>query len=159
SSGILHPLKRVQNDKGVCLLSLQLRCTATRIDSRLHCSFECSIVRLMAGNAVFCSRCGAANAGTAAFCQSCGAAMAPGAPIAAATTAAAVVYAQPATAVYNPYGGFWMRVVATLVDSVIIGVVTVPLALIFLLPAIMKLIQSAERNQPPPVELFFPFVF
>jgi len=82
--------------------------------------------------------------------------MAPAvAPAAAAAPGYAYTLAAPAA--YSPYGGFWLRVVATLLDSVIIGAVTVPLALIFLLPAIIKLIHLAQANQEPPVELFVPF--
>ena len=81
------------------------------------------------------------------------------APAVAAAAAAppAYAYTLAAPAVYSPYGGFWLRVVATLVDSVVVGAVTVPLALIFLLPVIIKVIHFAEANQEPPVELFVPF--
>src|SRR5215831_15951155 len=100
----------------------------------------------MAENAVFCSKCGAQNAPQAAFCQSCGGSMRIGAPAVTVATPA-VAYAPPAQAVYSPYGGFWIRVVAALLDGVIVGAVTVPLGLIFLLPSILKIIQAAEHNQ------------
>jgi len=81
-----------------------------------------------------------------------------GAPAVTVATPA-VAYAPPAQAVYSPYGGFWIRVVAALLDGVIVGAVTVPLGLIFLLPSILKIIQAAEHNQEPAIELFVPFFF
>ena len=106
---------------------------------------------------VFCSKCGAQNAASAAFCQSCGASMSVGAP-AVTTATPAAAYAPPAAAApYSPYGGFWIRVGAYLLDGVIIGAVTVPLALIFLLPSIIKIIHAAQENQQPSPELFGAF--
>jgi len=77
---------------------------------------------------------------------------------AAAVAVPAVGYAPPARAVvYSPYGGFWIRVAASLLDSLIVGAVTVPLVLIFLLPSILKIIQAAKNDQEPPIELFASF--
>jgi uncharacterized RDD family membrane protein YckC len=79
---------------------------------------------------VFCSKCGAALAADTAFCQSCGS---PVAQTALATAipsvisphagVGAIVYASNVT-----YAGFWLRLVASLVDSFIIG-----FALLFLM--------------------------
>jgi uncharacterized RDD family membrane protein YckC len=106
--------------------------------------------------AVFCSKCGAQNAAQAAFCQSCGGSMGIGVP-AVTVAAPAVAYAPPAQAAYNPYGGFWLRVVASVLDGVIVGAVTVPLGLIFLVPSILKIIHAAQTNQEPSIEWFSPF--
>src|SRR5215471_4099691 len=125
-------------------------------ESGLRISDDCRIVPVMPEN-VFCSKCGAQNAASAAFCPSCGASMSVGAP-AVATAAPAAVYPPPAVAApYSPYGGFWIRVGAYLLDGVIIGAVTVPLALIFLLPSIIKIIHAAEESQQPPPEMFAAF--
>jgi uncharacterized RDD family membrane protein YckC len=76
----------------------------------------------------------------------------------AVTVAApAVAYAPPAQAAYSPYGGFWLRVVAALLDGVIVGAVTVPLGIIFLLPSILRIIQATKANQEPSIEWFGPF--
>src|SRR3954452_6483421 len=70
---------------------------------------------------VFCSACGAHNAPDARFCQSCGQAMAAVQPI--PVTASIAAYAS------HPYGGFWIRVVAVIIDSVVIQVIVLPLSL------------------------------
>jgi len=80
-----------------------------------------------------------------------------GAAPAAVYTPPAAVYAPPAQAAYNPYGGFWLRVVASLLDSVIVGAVTAPLAIIFLLPSILKIIEAAQADHEPSPDLFVPF--
>jgi uncharacterized RDD family membrane protein YckC len=110
----------------------------------------------MPENTVFCSKCGAQNAAQAVFCQSCGGSMGIGVP-AVTVAAPAVAYAPPAQAAYSPYGGFWLRVVAALLDGVIVGAVTVPLGIIFLLPSILRIIQATKANQEPSIEWFGPF--
>jgi len=107
----------------------------------------------MSGN-VFCNKCGAPNDASAQFCARCGTAFVVGtAPAAAAPTsppgapgaAAAFPQAAPAYAAGYAapvagypvaqagvlYGGFWIRVVAFVVDWVIIRVVVHPVAAIF----------------------------
>ncbi len=73
---------------------------------------------------------------------------------AASGTVAAAAYTPAAPADWSAYGGFWIRVVAQLLDGIIIGAVTIPLALIFLLPVILKTIKEANAGHEPPVELF-----
>src|SRR3954462_2918208 len=75
---------------------------------------------------VFCSACGAHNAPDARFCQSCGQAMAAIQPIPVTDSIAA--YAS------HPYGGFWVRVVAWLIDAIIIGIILLPLCFALGLP-------------------------
>jgi uncharacterized RDD family membrane protein YckC len=79
---------------------------------------------------VFCSKCGAALAADTAFCQSCGnpvarAALSPAypAPVSPHAGVGAIVYASNVT-----YAGFWLRLVAHLVDGFIVG-----FAMLFLL--------------------------
>jgi uncharacterized RDD family membrane protein YckC len=109
----------------------------------------------MPENFVFCSKCGAQNFATAQFCQKCGgglsASLAPVQPAAPAYAAApAVAYSAVPTA---PYGGFWIRLLAHLIDHVILGAVAAPLFFILVFPAMLRVINEAERNQEPSPEL------
>jgi len=99
----------------------------------------------------FCNKCGAQNAAGAQFCNRCGASTVP-TPSAVPTAVAsqpsaspnfassnpASSYATPATAyqVVAPvagtgYGGFWIRVVAAIIDAIILRVVVAPVGMIF----------------------------
>jgi len=49
----------------------------------------------------------------------------------------------------SPYGGFWIRVLAHLIDGVIVGLPIIPLVIVFLLPSIIKTVQSGAEDQPP----------
>jgi len=87
----------------------------------------------------FCNKCGAQNAAGAQFCSRCGA------PTTVATVPPPVPGSGPASAPYYPppaypgavpvpgfgYGGFWIRVVAAIIDAIIIRVVVSPIHLIF----------------------------
>ncbi len=105
----------------------------------------------------FCNKCGAQNAAGAQFCSRCGSPTNAGAPLDSASTPAstfaspgignpgignpvpapAASYSAPPTqyAAYSAvgvgYGGFWIRVVAAIIDSVILRVVVAPIGLIF----------------------------
>jgi uncharacterized RDD family membrane protein YckC len=105
----------------------------------------------MSGN-VFCNKCGAPNDASAQFCARCGtslipaAAPTPAAP-AAGAPAAAGSFPQPAAAYPAGYaapaagypavqagvryGGFWIRVVAAIIDFFLIRIVVHPVAAIF----------------------------
>lgn len=90
----------------------------------------------------------------AALVPAAAAAPGPPAPLLPAAAAPAVAYAPPAVVSGPRYGGFWIRVVAYLLDSVILSVITTPIVIIFLLPAVLKAIDQINRNQEPPLELF-----
>jgi uncharacterized RDD family membrane protein YckC len=85
---------------------------------------------------VYCSKCGAAMAVGSAFCGTCGQRV----PVAAVTATAPVtapvqVGAQASAAVPRvEYAGFWLRLLAFLIDGVVMGfgVVLVVIPLIFL---------------------------
>ncbi len=87
----------------------------------------------------FCNKCGAQNAAGAQFCNRCGAPTAP-APGVFPTPAGSPTtpYSAPTTS-YPPvvpvagvgYGGFWIRVVAAIIDSIILRIVVSPLHFIF----------------------------
>lgn len=87
----------------------------------------------------FCNQCGAQNAAGAQFCSRCGTPSNPAAVSQAAVPPPmhpAVNYAvsgssYPPAAQAVGYGGFWVRVLAALIDAVIVRVVVAPVALIF----------------------------
>jgi uncharacterized RDD family membrane protein YckC len=89
---------------------------------------------------MYCSKCGAAIPQNAAFCASCGqpvnqpstlAASAPGFATAIPLAAAPPYgYVAPATFPAMAYAGFWLRVVAHLIDGLLAGIGFVVLALI-----------------------------
>jgi uncharacterized RDD family membrane protein YckC len=107
---------------------------------------ETLILPAMNGN-LFCNKCGAPNDASAQFCGRCGtalnpaAAAAPGAPGATAAfppSAPAPAAGYPAPAPGYPvapagvhYGGFWIRVVAAIIDGILVRVVVHPVAAIF----------------------------
>lgn len=113
----------------------------------------------MADNVVFCSQCGAQSTGVAGFCQNCGARLVSGN---AATMAGAGGVSSAAAPGYTaaqasqPYAGFWIRLVAYLVDNIVLGAALVPLFIIFCLPIIMSAVKNADRgfDQGPPPALF-----
>jgi uncharacterized RDD family membrane protein YckC len=74
---------------------------------------------------MFCSKCGTKITDGATFCSACGQATSTPAPLASGLAPA---YAAPTpTAVItpslpSPYAGFWLRVVAHLIDDVLLGI-------------------------------------
>jgi uncharacterized RDD family membrane protein YckC len=117
---------------------------------------------------VYCSKCGSLVEDGAAFCPACGqplqpsAAMSAGLPVGASSaavlpsgygantystasqTASPVVYAQPSV----QYAGFWLRVVAYLIDSIILSVgfmaLFIPFAIMTGLTAVLGNIHPGE---------------
>src|SRR5690242_8812634 len=87
----------------------------------------------MADN-IFCSQCGSSNPSTSTYCQQCGKAMtASGAMAPVAATAPAMAPAAPLPVMAqspNLYGGFWIRVLAVLIDSILINIVVWPIVLL-----------------------------
>ena len=89
---------------------------------------------------LYCNKCGAPNAATAQFCGRCGAglvltaaptpgAIPPGAPVTPAGYPAPAAY--PVAPAGIRYGGFWIRVVAFIIDAILVRVVVHPVAAIF----------------------------
>jgi uncharacterized RDD family membrane protein YckC len=125
----------------------------------------------MADTTIFCSQCGTPNLTTARFCQKCGgtvvllgtgAAVAPSAP--AAMAPASPYPGRPAgaqgmppamaagqTMMVSPYGGFWIRFLAVLLDSVIINILTVPIALLVAGTSIAAISRLGPNPQPEQV--------
>lgn len=91
----------------------------------------------------FCNKCGAQNVEGSQFCARCGAPTSPppvGSPAGSSSAAAysgATAYPAPpgpysaVPAFGVQYGGFWIRVVAAIVDAIILRVVVAPVSFIF----------------------------
>jgi uncharacterized RDD family membrane protein YckC len=89
----------------------------------------------------FCNKCGAQNAAGAQFCGRCGAptsaafGTAPpgsGSPnFAPPYSASSASYPAPIPVARVHYGGFWIRVLAFIIDSIILRVVVAPIGMIF----------------------------
>jgi uncharacterized RDD family membrane protein YckC len=96
----------------------------------------------MTNGSIFCNRCGAQNSALAKFCANCGtpftadsqnAPVVPGEALLRPQGPTAPVYASPevaAPAVVTRYGGFWIRLVAIVIDVIAVGIVTGPVSLI-----------------------------
>jgi len=81
----------------------------------------------------FCQFCGSQITASSRFCSNCGQSQpnAPAAPLAAAAPAPA--FAAPVAYAAAPavvYAGFWMRFIAVIIDSLVVGVVTGPITFI-----------------------------
>jgi uncharacterized RDD family membrane protein YckC len=72
----------------------------------------------MADARLFCNKCGQENNAQASFCVRCGASL-PGVPAGAVSGTVVPSYG-------TRYGGFWLRVVAAILDAVLVGVVLIP---------------------------------
>jgi uncharacterized RDD family membrane protein YckC len=111
----------------------------------------------MSENFIFCSKCGTQNSGMAQFCQKCGLALSSSlAPTQSAAPARAYAAAPPVAYVAapaSPYGGFWIRLLAHLLDHVILSAVAGPLFFIMAMPTILRVVHEAERNQEPSPEM------
>jgi uncharacterized RDD family membrane protein YckC len=117
---------------------------------------------------VYCSKCGTNLADNATFCSRCGAqivAVTPAAvpqgapaPLATAVPAGAIaggyavaqpaVYVQPLPLV--TYAGFWLRVLAYLIDMIVLGIFAVPILVgAAMAMGIGGMIESIPHNQDP----------
>lgn len=87
---------------------------------------------------ISCPDCGFQTDDRARFCQKCGRDLAGaggGAAMAQPAYAApAPGYSQPGAYAYARYGGFWMRVLASILDSILLGAAFVPLGFLFAAP-------------------------
>ena len=99
---------------------------------------------------MYCSKCGAVLAGDAVFCQSCGtqvtraaAVLAPsGGTVSPHAGVGAIAYASNVT-----FAGFWLRFVAYLLDSVIIGfAVTILFVPFFFLMGGVAMLETLPRH-------------
>lgn len=91
----------------------------------------------------FCNKCGAQNSAGAQFCSRCGSPTTPGpgtfpspAPVSSPNFTPAYPIPVAPYATVPPvaavgYGGFWIRVVAAIIDAVILRIVVAPISMIF----------------------------
>ena len=115
----------------------------------------------MPENFIFCSKCGAQNSAIAQSCQNCGLTLSSSlAPSQAVAPAPAYAPAAPPVAYAPPsiYGGFWIRLLAHLIDHIILGVVAAPLFFITVLPSIIRIAQQADRDQEPSPEMIITII-
>jgi len=97
---------------------------------------------LMTNGTIYCNRCGTQNSALAKFCANCGTAFSldvqaspptaetpgiPPPPPSPVWQPAPVSYAPPIPAIR--YGGFWVRLVAALIDAILVGIVIWPVSL------------------------------
>ena len=86
---------------------------------------------------LYCNKCGTPNSAEARFCSRCGGALnaVSAAPASSAAGAAAAPVSAgpyiPASAAGVGYGGFWIRVIAFIVDGIIVRAATWPVSMIF----------------------------
>lgn len=106
---------------------------------------------------MFCSKCGASNVEGAAFCSACGQPIAGFTPAQPAGTPAPYD-AAPASPTYGAapvpvhYAGFWLRFVAYIIDSIVMGFVV---GITIVLPLLGHELRSMGNENPFG---FFPFM-
>jgi uncharacterized RDD family membrane protein YckC len=132
------------------------------------CSKGCATLHKTKGKSgdnVYCSKCGAATADGVAFCGSCGqrlsvAAVTASAPVTAPAPAGAPAYAAVPRV---EYAGFWVRFLAFVIDTVVmsLGVILVLIPLIFLtgLGALLSSIHPDEDLNDAGIFLIFGVIF
>jgi uncharacterized RDD family membrane protein YckC len=85
---------------------------------------------------IFCNRCGGQNPSATQFCAHCGSSLSPGASALAPPTPADAITAPPliASQAYpgrvQTYAGFWLRVIAAIIDAIIVQSVVWPVTLV-----------------------------
>ena len=77
---------------------------------------------------VYCNKCGVASTSDSQFCRNCGATLGT-APAVPAPAQPVATYSSAAVA--GPYGGFWIRFVAFIIDAIIVRAAITPFAMIF----------------------------
>lgn len=109
---------------------------------------------------MFCSNCGAAQVEGATFCTQCGK------PLVVAVPPASTSYSGTPTSVtgaaYPPqlfYAGFWLRFVAYLIDSVILGIVYVVLIVVVIFASgIAAMLRNLPEHPTPDMFLRGAFI-
>src|SRR5215472_1655809 len=103
---------------------------------------------IMAQKTIFCSRCGESILADSTFCQRCGAAVLRGVP--AGTAAPSILLMS------QPYGGFWIRVLAYFVDRLITGILFSPVAILLSL-RLYERTRGMARKKPEQLAPFINF--
>jgi uncharacterized RDD family membrane protein YckC len=76
---------------------------------------------------VYCSKCGNTIADGATFCSQCGQSTALAPVVAGSVAPVVMAVPRPSDAPAVAYAGFWLRVLAYLIDALILGVFAVPI--------------------------------
>ena len=97
----------------------------------------------MTNGVIYCSRCGTQNSALAKFCANCGTPFSPEIQLPATADAQEITprpqspaWQPPSPAPYSPpvpatrYGGFWIRLVAAIIDGILVNVVIWPIAMV-----------------------------
>jgi uncharacterized RDD family membrane protein YckC len=106
---------------------------------------------------MYCSKCGSTVAPNTAFCQNCGtptsltpAPALPGAEVAVPVVSAGTISPHWLPPKTRTYAGFWLRFVAHLIDSLLLGVVFMVLLVpLLLLTGLGGLLHSITPEHPP----------
>jgi uncharacterized RDD family membrane protein YckC len=91
---------------------------------------------------MFCPKCGATVAADAQFCTNCGTSLNPEAGAATMTTPPPVMPVA-AVAAEPQYAGFWRRLLAIFIDSLILSVPSGILAMMFIMPTLSAIISKS----------------
>lgn len=81
---------------------------------------------------IFCNKCGAQNTSEAQFCSRCGAAFAPVVPSAGSPQSGPAIAPYVQAGVAAEYGGFWIRLVAFIIDLIVVAIVVFPVSVIIM---------------------------
>lgn len=103
-----------------------------------------------------CSKCGATLTSSSGFCPRCGQpivgfSVGQTAPAAALAPGAAPAYGgaqAPAVAANVGYAGFWLRLVAAIIDGIVLGIPLAPIFLILIIPTFRNM-QDPRAMQDP----------
>jgi uncharacterized RDD family membrane protein YckC len=106
---------------------------------------------------MYCSKCGSTVAPNTAFCQNCGtpasltpAPAIPGVEVAPPAFSAGTISPHWMPPTTRTYAGFWLRFVAHMIDSLLLGIVFLVLLVpLFLLTGLGGLLHSITPNHPP----------
>lgn len=102
---------------------------------------------------MFCQKCGKQVPDGAAFCQHCG-----GSTV--SPSAAVSPPSQPSPGPAVEYAGFWLRVVATIIDGLILGVVFIVLIIVLVLfAAVVSGVSDARKLEDNPIVILFVLLF
>ena len=102
---------------------------------------------------IFCSKCGCGNISTSQFCQRCGESLWPAgvAAIPASAVSTVAVAALPGT---RGYGGFWMRVLAFIIDIIVVRIAMIPVLALFGLSSLHRVSHMNTDDMQPRDILF-----